>query len=156
MAAHGWWAVAVSGAPNGRASAPGGARAGATCAGCWPAAPYRRRVSAMLTALVLGTAASLAPAPLAKLAIDDGIDRHDVHTLVLVVIAFLASALIVWAMTYAQTYLVDWVGQRALADLRIAHLHPPAAPAGRLLRAPPRRRADLAHDQRRRGARQRS
>ena len=29
------------------------------------------------------------------------------------------SALVVWAMTYAQTYLVGWVGQRALADLRI-------------------------------------
>jgi ABC-type multidrug transport system fused ATPase/permease subunit len=81
--------------------------------------PYRLRVSAMLVALVLGTAASLAPPLLAKVAIDDGIDRHDTRTLVLVVIAFLASALLVWAMTYAQTYLVGWVGQRALADLRI-------------------------------------
>ena len=81
--------------------------------------PYRLRVSAMLLALVLGTAASLAPPLLAKIAIDEGIDRHDTRTLVLVVIAFLISALIVWAMTYAQTYLVGWVGQRALADLRI-------------------------------------
>jgi|HubBroStandDraft_4_1064222.scaffolds.fasta_scaffold03420_2 ABC-type multidrug transport system fused ATPase/permease subunit len=81
--------------------------------------PYRLRVSAMLVALVLGTAASLAPPLLAKVAIDEGIDRHDTRTLVLVVIAFLFSALIVWAMTYAQTYLVGWVGQRALADLRI-------------------------------------
>ena len=81
--------------------------------------PYRLRVSAMLTALVLGTAASLAPPLLAKVAIDEGIDRHDTRTLVLVVIAFLFSALLVWAMTYAQTYLVGWVGQRALADLRI-------------------------------------
>jgi len=81
--------------------------------------PYRLRVSAMLIALVLGTAAALAPPLLAKVAIDEGIDRHDTHTLVLVVIAFLLSALIVWAMTYAQTYLVGWVGQRALADLRI-------------------------------------
>ncbi len=81
--------------------------------------PYRLRVSAMLTALVLGTAAALAPPLLAKIAIDEGIDRHDTHTLVLVVIAFLCSALLVWAMTYVQTYLVGWVGQRALADLRI-------------------------------------
>ncbi len=81
--------------------------------------PYRLRVSVMLVALVLGTAASLAPPLLAKIAIDDGIDRHDTRTLVLVVVAFLASALLVWAMTYAQTYLVGWVGQRALADLRI-------------------------------------
>jgi ABC-type multidrug transport system fused ATPase/permease subunit len=81
--------------------------------------PYRLRVGAMLLALLLGTAASLAPPLLAKVAIDEGIDRHDTHTLVLVVIAFLASAALVWAMTYAQTYLVGWVGQRALADLRI-------------------------------------
>ena len=81
--------------------------------------PYRLRVIAMLFALVLGTAASLAPPLLAKVAIDQGIEHHDTQTLVLVVVAFLGSALLVWAMTYAQTYLVGWVGQRALADLRI-------------------------------------
>jgi ABC-type multidrug transport system fused ATPase/permease subunit len=81
--------------------------------------PYRLRVAGMLGALLLGTAAALAPPLLAKRAIDDGIERHDTHTLVLVVIAFLAAALLVWAMTYVQTYLVGWVGQRALADLRI-------------------------------------
>ncbi len=81
--------------------------------------PYRLRVAAMLTALVVGTAASLAPPLLAKVAIDEGIERHDTHTLALVVLAFLLSALLVWAMTYVQTYLVGLVGQRALADLRI-------------------------------------
>jgi ABC-type multidrug transport system fused ATPase/permease subunit len=81
--------------------------------------PYRLRTAAMLVALVLGTAASLAPPLLAKLAIDSGIEKHDIHTLVLVVLAFLLSALLVWVATYAQTYLVGWVGQRALADLRI-------------------------------------
>jgi ABC-type multidrug transport system fused ATPase/permease subunit len=81
--------------------------------------PYRLRVAGMLTALVLGTAAALAPPLLARQAIDQGIDRHDSHTLVLVVVAFLVAAGLVWAMTYIQTYLVGWVGQRALADLRI-------------------------------------
>ncbi len=81
--------------------------------------PYRLRVAGMLTALVLGTAASLAPPLLAKQAIDQGIEHHDSRALVLVVIAFLAAALLVWLMTYLQTYLVGWVGQRALADLRI-------------------------------------
>jgi ABC-type multidrug transport system fused ATPase/permease subunit len=81
--------------------------------------PYRLRVAAMLGALLAGTAASLAPPLLAKEAIDSGIGRHDTHTLVLVVAAFLAAALLVWLMTYAQTYLVGWVGPRALADLRI-------------------------------------
>ncbi|MEA2152609.1 MAG: ATP-binding cassette, subfamily bacterial, partial [Solirubrobacteraceae bacterium] len=81
--------------------------------------PYRTRAILMLVALVVGTGAALAPPLLARAAIDKGIAHHDVTTLVLVVVAFLFSALLVWAMTYAQTYLVGWVGQRALADLRI-------------------------------------
>ena len=82
-------------------------------------APYRLRSAALLAALLVGTAASLAPPLLAKVAIDEGITRHDTTKLVLVVIAFLFSAVLVWVMTYLQTYLVGWVGQRALADLRI-------------------------------------
>jgi ABC-type multidrug transport system fused ATPase/permease subunit len=81
--------------------------------------PYRGRVALMFLALVLGTGASLAPAPLAKAAIDSGILKGDERTLDLVVVAFIASALVVWAATYAQTFLVGWVGQRALADLRL-------------------------------------
>jgi len=81
--------------------------------------PYRLRTAVMLVALVLGTAAALAPPVLAKLAIDRGIERHDTRTLAVVVVALLFSALLVWLATYAQTYLVGWVGQRALADLRI-------------------------------------
>jgi ATP-binding cassette subfamily B protein len=81
--------------------------------------PYRVRAALTVVALLLGTAASLAPPLLARAAIDDGIQRHDFGKLLLVVIAFFVSALIVWVMTYAQTFLVGWVGQRALADLRI-------------------------------------
>ncbi len=82
--------------------------------------PYRLRVAAMFASLIVGTAAALAPAPLAKLAIDDGITAGNRGTLTLVVIAFVVAAGIVWVATYAQTYLVEWVGQRALADLRLA------------------------------------
>jgi ABC-type multidrug transport system fused ATPase/permease subunit len=81
--------------------------------------PYKLRVGAMLAALLIGTAAALAPPLLARQAIDKGIERHDLGTLVIVVLAFLASALLVWVTTYLQTYLVGWVGQRSLADLRI-------------------------------------
>jgi ATP-binding cassette, subfamily B, bacterial len=80
--------------------------------------PYRWRVVAMLGALIVATAAALAPPPLAKLAIDDGITPGDLSTLNLCVIAFIAAALINWGASYAQTYLVGWVGQRALQDLR--------------------------------------
>jgi ABC-type multidrug transport system fused ATPase/permease subunit len=82
-------------------------------------APYRARAALTVLALLLGTAASLAPPLLAKEAIDNGIVGHDTSTLVVVVAAFLLSGLVVWAMTYVQTYLVGWVGQRALADLRL-------------------------------------
>ena len=82
-------------------------------------APYKWRVTGMFIALVLATVSALAPAPLAKIAIDDGIRHHDVGTLDRVVIAFLLSAVVYGVATYAQTYLVGWVGQRALQDLRI-------------------------------------
>jgi ABC-type multidrug transport system fused ATPase/permease subunit len=82
-------------------------------------APYRRRVVGMFVALLAATAASLAPAPLAKIAIDSGIKTGDTGTLNLVVVAFIASALVFWVASYAQTYLVGWVGQRALQDLRL-------------------------------------
>jgi ABC-type multidrug transport system fused ATPase/permease subunit len=87
--------------------------------------PYRGRTILMFLALIAGTAASLAPPPLAKLAIDDGIVPGDTGALNLIVLAFIASALVYWGATYAQTYLVGWVGQRVLQDLRIqlfAHL----------------------------------
>ena len=87
--------------------------------------PYRRRSLLTALALLLGTAAAVAPPLLAKLAIDEGIEKQDERILVIAVVAFLAAAGISWAMESAQTYLVGWIGQRALQDLRIrifAHL----------------------------------
>jgi ATP-binding cassette subfamily B protein len=80
--------------------------------------PYRMRVMLMMIALVIATAAALAPPLLAGLAIDKGIQPQDYGALTVIVIVFLASAAIYWAATYAQTYLVGWVGQRALQNLR--------------------------------------
>jgi ABC-type multidrug transport system fused ATPase/permease subunit len=87
--------------------------------------PYRGRVALMLGALLAATAAGLAPPYLVGEAIDAGIRPGDIGALRLVVGAFLLSALVYWGATYAQTYLVGWVGQRALQDLRqriFAHL----------------------------------
>jgi ABC-type multidrug transport system fused ATPase/permease subunit len=81
--------------------------------------PYRWRVIAMFAALLVATAATLAPPPLAKPAIDDGITPGDETVLYWTVAAFIASALVLWGATWVQTYLVGWVGQRALQDLRI-------------------------------------
>jgi ABC-type multidrug transport system fused ATPase/permease subunit len=81
--------------------------------------PYRRQTGLMFIALVLGTAAGLAPAPLAKQAIDRGITKGDTGALTVIVVLFIISALIVWVTSFAQTYLTNWVGQRALQDLRL-------------------------------------
>ena len=80
--------------------------------------PYRRQVILMLVALVLATAAALAPPGLAGAAIDSGIQAGDEGALTRIVVIYLVSVFVVWSATYAQTYLVGWVGQRALQDLR--------------------------------------
>ena len=80
--------------------------------------PYRKQVWLMFGALVVATAAGLAPPYLAGRAIDDGIEAGNESALTVIVLVFLASAAIFWAASYAQTYLVGWVGQRALQDLR--------------------------------------
>src|SRR3954463_14637304 len=73
----------------------------------------------MFVALILATAAALAPPYLAGRAIDDGIRGGDLGALDVIVVLFLVSALVNWGATYLQTYLVNWVGQRALQDLRL-------------------------------------
>ena len=80
--------------------------------------PYRKQVWLMVGALIVATAAGLAPPYLAGRAIDDGISAGDGGALTLIVLIFLGSAALFWAASYAQTYLVGWVGQRALQDLR--------------------------------------
>jgi ABC-type multidrug transport system fused ATPase/permease subunit len=81
--------------------------------------PYRARVIVMFIALLLATGAALAPPYLAGRAIDDGIRADDMNALTIIVIVFVAAAVLNWVATYLQTYLINWVGQRALQDLRI-------------------------------------
>jgi ATP-binding cassette subfamily B protein len=81
--------------------------------------PYRGRVLLMLISLWIATGASLVPPYLAGRAVDDGIRNGDTGALTTILIAFLVSALIGWVFTYVQTYLISWVGQRALQDLRL-------------------------------------
>ena len=81
--------------------------------------PYRARVILMFVSLLLATGAALAPPYLAGRAIDDGITGKDTGALTVIVIAFVAAAVINWAATYVQTFLINWVGQRALQDLRV-------------------------------------
>ena len=80
--------------------------------------PYRLQVILMGIALLVATAAALAPPYLAGRAIDSGIKAGDQSVLTVIVVVFIGSVALYWAASYAQTYLVGWVGQRALQDLR--------------------------------------
>jgi ATP-binding cassette, subfamily B, bacterial len=80
--------------------------------------PYRGKVALMFVALLVATGAGLAPPYLAGQAVDNGIVTGDVSALDLIVVAFVVVATLYAAATYLQTYLVGWVGTRALQDLR--------------------------------------
>jgi ATP-binding cassette, subfamily B, bacterial len=82
------------------------------------ARPYKTRSLLSIVALLLATATALAPPYLSKYAIDEGIAQHDLNKLWWIVGAFLVAGLLNWGLTYAQTYLTGWVGERILADLR--------------------------------------
>src|ERR671937_417355 len=79
---------------------------------------YKVRSSLSVLSLLAATATALAPPFLSKYAVDDGIRRHDLTKLWWIVGAFLTAGLLNWGMSYAQTYLTGWVGERILADLR--------------------------------------
>jgi ABC-type multidrug transport system fused ATPase/permease subunit len=83
------------------------------------ARPYRARTALAVATLVAFTLVALLPPYLAKLAVDDGISEKDLHTLTVVVVAFLAAGVATFVLSSAQTYFTGWVGERALADLRI-------------------------------------
>jgi ATP-binding cassette subfamily B protein len=80
--------------------------------------PYRTRMVLMFTALLLETGAALAPPFLLGKAIDSGISAGDVGALDLIVAAFVFATVLYAVATYWESYLVGWVGTRALQDLR--------------------------------------
>jgi ABC-type multidrug transport system fused ATPase/permease subunit len=80
--------------------------------------PYRTRMALMFVALLIETGAGLAPPFLAGRAIDAGINTGDLSALDWIAAAFVATAILYAVSTYAETYLVGWVGTRALQDMR--------------------------------------
>jgi ATP-binding cassette subfamily B protein len=80
--------------------------------------PYRGRTGLSVISLLTATLTALAPPYLAKYALDDAINGRTGTRLELVVGIFVAAGLANWGMTYVETYLTGWVGERILADLR--------------------------------------
>ena len=80
--------------------------------------PYRFRTFLSVFSLLAATATALAPPLLAKYALDDAINNETGLNLTVVVVLFVLLALANWGMTYVETYMTGWVGERILADLR--------------------------------------
>jgi ABC-type multidrug transport system fused ATPase/permease subunit len=83
------------------------------------ALPYRARTAGAIVSLLAFTIVALVPPLLAKLAVDQGIKKGDLQTLAWIVVAFVAVGIATFGLSSLQTYLTGWVGERALADLRI-------------------------------------
>jgi ABC-type multidrug transport system fused ATPase/permease subunit len=81
--------------------------------------PYRRRAALSILAMLVVTASGLSTPYLVKIAIDSGIrPPGSLHVIDEVIVAFVAISLINVAASYLQTYLVSWVGERVILDLR--------------------------------------
>ena len=83
------------------------------------ALPYKARTAGAVVSLFAYTLVALVPPLLAKLAVDQGIKTGDLQTLVWIVAAFVVVGAVAFGLSSLQTYLTGWVGERALADLRI-------------------------------------
>jgi ATP-binding cassette subfamily B protein len=84
------------------------------------ARPYTRRAIVAAFTLIVATAAAVAGPLAAKEVIDRGIRTGDYNRVVLWVAVFLVVVMAGWIATAAQSYLTSWVGERVLADIRVA------------------------------------
>jgi len=80
--------------------------------------PHKLRALFSVFSLLAATLFALAPPLLAKYALDDAINHTTGGRLVLVVVLFVLAGLAGWGMTYVETYMTGWVGERILADMR--------------------------------------
>jgi ATP-binding cassette, subfamily B, bacterial len=82
--------------------------------------PYRLRLSALLTLIVVGSILSVASPFLLREAVDKGIVGHDLKLLTWLVAGMIALAVVNGVISVAQTWISNQVGQRVMHDLRAA------------------------------------
>lgn len=82
--------------------------------------PYRARLSALLTLIVIGSVLSVASPFLLREAVDKGIVGHDLQLLSWMVAGMIALAIVNGVISVAQTWISNQVGQRVMHDLRAA------------------------------------
>ena len=81
-------------------------------------AAYKARTALAIFFLLLATGVSLLPPYLAKVAIDQGIQKQDSQALLIVTGLFVLAGIAVIVASGFQTYFTGWTGERILADLR--------------------------------------
>ncbi|MGI8557328.1 MAG: ABC transporter ATP-binding protein [Solirubrobacteraceae bacterium] len=82
--------------------------------------PYRRRLAAVVALIVLGAGLNALSPFLLRAVLDRAIPRHDTSLLTLLVLGMIAIAIATGALSVAQTWLSNLVGQRVMHDLRAA------------------------------------
>ncbi len=82
--------------------------------------PYRVRLGALLSLIVVGSILSVASPFLLREAVDKGIIGHDLELLTWLVAGMIALAIINGVISVAQTWISNQVGQRVMHDLRAA------------------------------------
>jgi ATP-binding cassette, subfamily B, bacterial len=82
--------------------------------------PYRLRLGALLSLIVVGSILSVASPFLLREAVDKGIIGHDLELLTWLVAGMIALAIVNGVISVAQTWISNQVGQRVMHDLRAA------------------------------------
>ena len=81
--------------------------------------PYRRQLTAALLLLPLVAAAKLSQPWILKLAIDDHIVKGEMSGLPLLTAGFLGIIFVESLLTFLEVYLLQWVGQKVMYDIRV-------------------------------------
>jgi len=81
--------------------------------------PYRRSALLAIICLFLGSLLSVVQPYLTKLAIDRYIRNHNIAGLNWIAIAFIVSIILVFALSFSETWLINLMGQKIMRDLRM-------------------------------------
>ncbi|MAG36116.1 MAG: hypothetical protein CL878_07725, partial [Dehalococcoidia bacterium] len=80
--------------------------------------PYTWRMSASVLLMIIVAAANLVEPLIIKQVLDVAIPQEDLGLLTLFALAYIAATGVTWVGTFGHTYIMSWVGQRALLSLR--------------------------------------
>ena len=82
--------------------------------------PYRRVVAVSVFLLLIVSGLKVVAPYLTKVAIDGPISNGDLNGLDRIALLFLLLLLVQFCFSFAQTYLMNWTGQKIMYDLRVA------------------------------------